>query len=247
MSDTAEEVAQPLADFDERAAMFRKRLRGAPVAVFDKAVAAIDRERYRAIQKMQDGDASNKFCDVPLWLRVNALAVERMGLLERPPCRVLDIGSGGGQFLAICKALGHTTMGIDIPNPLYAALFDLYGIPRIEHAVKLGQPLPASVGRHEAIVATGVVFDYHWSADRKKTRWTVAEWASFLEDLTRDHMTFPGLLYLHINRGGRDNTNPFYTPVFELFEANGAEVEHERGRARFLLDEPLKFREVPVG
>jgi hypothetical protein len=164
-----------------------------------------------------------------------------MGLLSEPSRSVLDIGSGGGHFLAICKAQGHRTLGLDVPNALYTQLFQLYGIKRIDEGVTFGKPLPREVGRHDAIVATGVTFDYHWHGNasaRTKARWSVEEWAGFLEYLTANHLNFPGLVYLHVNRGGGSKQNPFFAPLFQLLDAAG-------GRSSTIADGRGSFWKSP--
>jgi SAM-dependent methyltransferase len=220
--------------------------------VFDKVIASVDRDLYKAIQlrhaqAVKAGTVSvpNKFLDVPAWVRAHALAAERIGLLSMSPGRVLDIGSGGGHLLAVCKAYGHKPTGIDVPNDLYSEMFQMYGIPRVDEGITFGKALPEQLGRYDAIIATGVTFDYHWNKGSRlsKKRWTLEEWAGFLEYLTGNHLNFPGVLYLHVNRGGgRDS--PFFEPLFRLCESAGAEVEHDRGRARFALSAPLKFEGV---
>jgi hypothetical protein len=241
----------PLGDLDQRLPFFQKRFRETIAkTMFDRVIASIDRDLYRAIQKRHSEaveagtlPALNKFLDVPAWVRVHALAAEEIGLLSLPPARVLDIGSGGGHLLAVCKAYGHEPLGLDLPNALYAELFQMYGIRRVEGGVTFGKPLPSEVGRHDAIIATGVTFDYHrprLDGGVIRRRWTVEEWAGFLEYLTANHLKFPGLLYLHVNRGG-GRESPFFEPLFRLCESAGAEVEHDRGRARFKLGSPLEF------
>jgi hypothetical protein len=241
----------PLGDLDERIPLFQNRF-SSPVAraLFEKVIASVDRDMYKAIQRrhaqtVESGTSHlNKFLDVPVWVRVHAMAAERMGLLSIPPGRVLDIGSGGGHLLAVCKAYGHEPIGIDVPNPLYSDLFEMYGIRRIDEGVTFGKALPPEVGRHSAIIATGVTFDYHWNraeSARAKKRWTLEEWAGFLEYLTAEHLNFPAIVYLHVNRGGGNRANPFFEPLFRLCESAGAEVEYDFGRARFQLDAPLRF------
>jgi protein-L-isoaspartate O-methyltransferase len=243
----------PLGDLDQRAALHQKRFRSAIArAMFEKVIASVDRETYKAIQlrhaeavKAGNAPALNKFLDVPVWVRAHALAAERIGLLSMRPGRVLDIGSGGGHLLAVCKAYGHEPMGIDVPNALYSELFRMYGIARFDEGVTYGKALPEQVGRHDAIIATGVTFDYHWNkaSGRFRERWTLEEWAGFLEYLSAKHLNSPGMLYLHVNRGG-GRESPFFEPLFRLCESAGAEVEHDRGRARFMLDAPLKFEGI---
>jgi hypothetical protein len=254
-ADVDTQTYQPLADLDERLPAIVRRLRSSKAKeAFDRAIGAVDRLKYKQIQRRHEEDFRsgkitqlNKFLDVPVWLRAHALSAERIGLLSEPARSVLDIGSGGGHFLAICKAQGHRTLGLDVPNELYTQLFQLYGLARIDEGVTFGRAFPSGVGRHDAIVATGVTFDYHWqtkSPNEPKKRWSVEEWAGFLEYLTASHLNFPGLVFLHVNRGGGSKQNPFFGPLFHLLEATGAEVEHDRGRARFLLREPLKFTGV---
>lgn len=141
----------PLGDLDQRLPFFEKRFRETIArTMFDKVIGSVDRDLYKSIQQRHADavkagalPALNKFLDVPAWVRAHALLAEEIGLLSLPSGRVLDIGSGGGHLLAVCKAYGHDPLGLDVPNALYAELFQMYGIARIEEGVTFGVPLPA--------------------------------------------------------------------------------------------------------
>src|SRR4249920_2891537 len=57
-----------------------------------------------------------KFLDLDRWLEVNLARAEKLGLNEPRNLKVLDLGSGAGQFLFVCNSLGHEVIGVDLPE-----------------------------------------------------------------------------------------------------------------------------------
>ena len=55
------------------------------------------------------------------------LAIKQARFLQldrRKPLRLLDIGSGAGYFLFVCKRLGHSVMGLDLDwPPMYSEIW----------------------------------------------------------------------------------------------------------------------------
>jgi protein-L-isoaspartate O-methyltransferase len=54
-------------------------------------------------------------CDYEVKLRIAIVKALAMGTRERPSSRILDIGSGGGYFVAVCRHLGHDARGTEVP------------------------------------------------------------------------------------------------------------------------------------
>lgn len=237
---------RPLDDLDERIAIWRriifdKRLR----AAYDRAAASIDREAFRALQakyreRIEAGEfeGTAKYLDLAPWLRLHAGIAIELDLDRRPPCRILDLGAGGGQFLAIARCYGHEVTAFDVPGrEIYADLLALFGIPLIEGRVDLGEALPEATGRHDIITVNGQVFDIHKGSGR---RWEVDDWAAWLDHLSRHHLRYPGEIFVGLNKSaGLTGTEDYLWPLVEFARSRGAKVVAGKPRFRLALDGPL--------
>ncbi len=244
---------RPLRPLDERIEGWRVVIEDdRQRAMYDTIAAAIDRSAYAALQDKYRDEieaaeelAVTKYLDLAPWFMIHSRLARMLDIDTRPKCSILDIGAGGGQFLAIAKAYGHDVLAFDKPDPaVYGDLLKLYGIPRIEGGVMLGEPLPNSIGRFDLIMINGQVFDVFPKSGGK--RWTVGEWASFLEYLTATHLEYPSTLFVGLNKSsGPTGVEDFLWPLVDLAEAHGATVERKRATMKFELNEPLTFSEVP--
>lgn len=221
-------------------------------AMYDRVSASIDRTAYAALQdqyrdaiEASEELAVTKYLDLAPWFMIHSRIARLLDIDTRPKCSILDIGAGGGQFLAIAKAYGHEVLAFDQPNPsIYGDLLNLCGIPRIEGSVKLGQPLPDTIGRFDLIMINGQVFDV-FPKDNSR-RWDTAEWASFLEYLTATHLEYSSTLFVGLNKSaGPTGVEDFLWPLLDLAENHGATVERKRATMQFDLEEPLTFKDVP--
>ncbi|MBC2777530.1 methyltransferase domain-containing protein [Parasphingopyxis marina] len=220
-------------------------------AIYDRVAQSVDPAGYAALQQkyreeieQADELAVTKYVDLAPWFMIHSRIALLLDIDTRPPGSILDIGAGGGQFLAIAKAHGHKVLAFDKADPaVYADLIALFGIPRIEGGVKLGEPLPDELGRHDMVVVNGQVFDV-FPGDRSR-RWDVPEWASFIEYLCDTRLTYPGTLFIGLNMSaGPTGTEDFLWPLVDLAERHGAAVDRKRATMRFDLEKPLRFEEI---
>jgi SAM-dependent methyltransferase len=162
-------------------------------AEFDQAAFI---ERFRPYWNPFRTVESNKFLNLEVWL---AEAVERafhFGL-DRPPAgrRVLDIGSGAGYFLHVCRRLGHDVIGMDLDtDSLYNEMFDFLKLPRITHRIVAGRPLP-DIG---APLDLATAFMTCFNRRDDGSAWTGDDWRCFLADL-RTHMNPGGVVIVRFN------------------------------------------------
>lgn len=243
---------RPLNPLDERIEGWRSVIADErQLAMYDRIAAEIDRPAYAALQdkyraevEASDELAVTKYLDLAPWFMIHSRIARLLDIDTRPRSTILDIGAGGGQFLAIAKAHGHDVLAFDQANPpVYGDLLQLLDIPRIEGSVKLGEPLPEGIGRYDMIVINGQVFDV--MPGNRKQRWDVAQWASLIEYLCNAHMTYPGTFFLGLNKSaGPTGTEDFLWPLVDLAESHGAKVERKRATMLFDLDAPLEFEEV---
>ena len=175
---------------------------------------------------MKPGQNWIKYTDAPRWLKLNIRRAQDIGLdRDKRHLRILDLGSGGGYFLFVCRQLGHEGLGLDVPEPtMYGAMFERFGLRRVVKPVTAQQPLPEELlaeGKFDLITAFSIEFNKHapWGL------WTAADWDFLLDDL-RDRFVKPdGRVYLDLNPNYAGD-NPFMTPeVAEVMRRHGASVD----------------------
>ncbi len=180
----------------------------------------IDKVGLAALKRQFDGHSSAKYFDAGRWVTTNVARAELLGLFEGRPRRVLDLGAGFGYFLLVCRELGHETIGVDLPDPLYQAVTKLLGVTVVGHSIEPGSILPGSIlpstseiePPFDVVTAHMVCFNGHCS----KALWGVREWSSFLDPF------IGATLHLELNRE-RDGTL-FPRGVAELFGDRGAMI-----------------------
>ena len=112
-------------------------------------INTIDHEKFEKIRKrfhVEDpGDTPAKYLDLPTWLEANLQRVRDLELDIGRRRRVLDIGSGSGYFLYICKLLGHDAVGLDVDDmPMFNQTIALLGVNRIVWRIQKFVPSPIS-------------------------------------------------------------------------------------------------------
>ncbi len=240
-----------LLPLDERAEEVRATIEAAETrAIFDRAMNGIDRAKFEKLQSQYRNSileaqpsAAPKYIDLPRWFLKHGLVFQSLGLHRTEPQHILDIGSGGGQFLHLCKQYGHEGIGLDLARPeLYGDLFELFGVKRVIGGVYRGQSLPEPLGRFDLIVIHAPNFD---SGSRLEDNWTVNQWAGFLEYLCSEHLDYPGRIFIRLNRHLNERGEWVYLmPLIDLAEMHGADVGRIPPRITFELDAPLEFPEI---
>jgi len=156
-----------------------------------------------------------------------------------PKKRVLDLGSGAGYFLHICKRLGHDVLGLDMHDPnsaWYADMLQLLGVNRVMWRIDPFVKLPDLGPRFDYVTAFMVCFNRHIYEDK----WKIEQWRFFLDDL-QTHLNPGAIVWFELNP---DLDGLHYTPeLLAFFESRGAVVDGKRlvwgmdqTRYRVLLD-----------
>lgn len=141
-------------------------------------------------------------CDYEVKLRIAIVKALIARLHEQRPQHILDIGSGGGYFVAVCRHLGHVALGTEVPvatlsrdvQETYDVLGEVLRCPcDLRLAIKAFEPmsLPA---RFDLINAHKICFN----GFRRPGEWSVPEWHYFLNDARR-HLTENGRIQLELN------------------------------------------------
>ena len=153
------------------------------------------------------------------------LAIRQARSLHLDRCTglgVLDIGSGAGYFLYVCKQLCHAVMGLDLDWPsMYGEMFQILQMPRKVWRIEPFRRLPDLGRRFDLITGFAVCFNSHGS-DRV---WGPKEWGFFLDDLTKNLLTPGGRIYFELN----PEPWGYYTPdLADYFRSRGGIVEGKR-------------------
>jgi SAM-dependent methyltransferase len=177
------------------------------------------RTRYRV---ENPGDTPAKYLDLPTWLEANLQRIRDLELDLGRRRRVLDIGSGSGYFLYICKLLGHDAVGLDLDDmPMFNETIALLGVKRVVWRVRAFVPLPDLGKKFDLITAHMICFNNH----KMPGLWGIKEWDFFLDDVSR-YLAPGGRIWFELNR---EYDGTCYTPELkEFFEARGAQVISHR-------------------
>jgi SAM-dependent methyltransferase len=189
-------------------------LRKLPEAEFERL-----RVKYGVAGKTK---AWQKYVDQRRWLALAIEQAQELRLDRRKPCRILDLGSGAGYFLYVCKHLSHTGLGLDLDwPPLYFETFKLLGLERVIWRIEPFQPLPCFAQRFDLVTAFAVCFNGH-ETDQV---WGPREWGFFLNDLRQNVLSPGGEIFLSLN------PEPYghYTPELKrFFEERGADIDRQK-------------------
>jgi SAM-dependent methyltransferase len=164
-----------------------------------------------------------KYLDVDRFLKMNIRRAQDLRLNLGAPLRVLDLGSGGGYFLTVCRFLGHGGIGIDLDEPaMYGEMFEAFGLKRVIWRIEAFQPLPSLGERFDLITAFSIAFNGH----KREGRWGMPEWEFLLNDLRRNLLKPGGRIYLDLNP---EHDGSFMTPTLHgYFLDQGASIDRSK-------------------
>jgi len=189
--------------------------------ITESILASIDRgefnRRFRDNPTLAElhGRGSSKFIDLEHWIRENVRRYVRYGL-HQPPGSVLDVGSGSGFFLVVCRHMGRNGLGLDMElDPLYGEQTEFFGVERVLHRVHPGDYLPPLDGRFGLVTAFMIGFNYDPSTQRA---WGTDEWLGYF-DAARSVLEERGRVFVHFNRSISGELYPPDLP--DALRANG--------------------------
>lgn len=174
------------------------------------------RSRY---ENPDDKTGWPKYVDASHRIKLAIRQARGLRLDRRKPLRILDIGSGAGYFLLVCKQFGHSVMGLDLDWPLmYAEMFELMQLPRRIWRIEPFQPLPDLGPGFDLVTGFAVCFNSHGS----EKVWTTKEWEYFLNDIQRNILAEQGGIYFELN----PEPWGYYTrELAEFFRSRGGRVD----------------------
>ncbi len=195
-------------------------------AVVEKVMGEIDQDAFRDLaaryQHLPPHPGPGKYLELPNWLARHVVHARALGLLEGPPRRILDLGTGNGYFPFLCTCFGHRVVAVDVDtSALFNDLVSLLGIDRRVLRIQARERLRDLGGPFDLVTA----FNISFNANNTPEMWEVAEWRFFLHDLATRHLEPAGEIFLKLNPmrkpGGYDAK-----PLLDFFETSGGEVEY---------------------
>jgi cyclopropane fatty-acyl-phospholipid synthase-like methyltransferase len=143
----------------------------------------IDRQAMKALREKHPSHSYTKYEDkFEHSLVRNAERVYALELDQGPPLRILDLGCGFGYFLYGARFFGHHVVGLDIPDPYFQDITDLFKLKKVVHTIQPFQPLPDLPGApFDRVTAFATMFDNAGHPGQ----WGKKEWVWFLKDLRR--------------------------------------------------------------
>lgn len=166
------------------------------------------------------------------YLRRDLSRSVQLGLPRSRPQRILDLGSGAGYFLFICKYFGHHSRGLDVPEAadepradrimhrFYADMISLLGVERTLWTIRPFEALPTLDGEPFDLV-TAHQASFH--REKLPSPWGVQEWKFFLGDIS-SKMAPDGRLVMMLNPDLEAGAL-VKADVRSFFEASGASIE----------------------
>ena len=163
------------------------------------------------------------------WLLLNTLRAADLRLHESQGMKILDIGCGPAYFLALTRALGHETQGVDAPESyltpverrVYSTLIDILHVGSYVSPLLIERfvPLPYPDESYDLITAFWICFNRH----RQPDEWGPKEWQFFVED-SRRKLLPSGRLFLDLNENPeRYGDLRFYdVPTLDYFRSVGS-------------------------
>ncbi len=133
------------------------------------------------------------------WVWRNAQRIHEAGL-DRGPSRILELGSGGCIFAAMCRRLGHEVVATDKDraDTIFRELSGLLGVTPELLKVEPLQPLPTRKwGRFDVVAAYALCFNSN--GGDPTGRWGESQWRFFFDDLRRNVLAGSGRVVLKFN------------------------------------------------
>jgi hypothetical protein len=200
------------------------------------AERVLDWEELRAIEQKFSGKGSEeKYFDAAWWLKRNWDEAVHLGLVGRPPLRILDLGAGAAHFGFVCSYLGHSVVNLDRPGVgAYEALCRWIGAEIIPHRIESMQRLPSFDDRFDLVTSFRIGFNTR--ADG--ALFDLSEWGFFLDDVRDNVLAEGGTLCLKMNRQPNRVGLKFGDPeLMDYFSGRGARIAP---KGRYVIFSPLR-------
>lgn len=177
----------------------------------------------------KDPTSAAKYADRRYWLLLNVQRALKLNLQKQKPLKILDIGCGPGFFMAVARAAGHQSWGVDAPESfltptearVYSELLESLQCKQYTSPLLIERfvPLPFEGQNYDLITAFWICFNRH----REPDTWGVEEWRFFINDALQ-YVNPGGRLLLELNEDAeRFGALRFYDQVtLDYFSSVGS-------------------------
>lgn len=153
----------------------------------------VGRLRWLRDAHLRAPEELQELCDYRRKLEIAIVKALLARLHDAPRRRILDLGCGGGYFVAVCRHLGHTCEATEVPASrlssatvvAYAAVRSALRIgPTIDLAIAANQPIDVAgiePRSYDLITAHKVCFNGHM----RPAVWSTPDWRFFVSDICR--------------------------------------------------------------
>ena len=187
-------------------------------------------------------DGNQKYLDIPYWTAHKLSIARRLQLLSGPPRALLDLGTGAAHILRVAVDHGHTAIGIDIEDPIYADVARVLGVDRRVHRIDRHVKLPNFGQKFDVVTSMWIKYDDMTSGNTLKY-WDIADWAFQLNDIVENQLKFPARIYFALNAQRRaDGQYTLDQAVLAWFQGHGASIDTRTGEVELRLDAPRTFK-----
>jgi SAM-dependent methyltransferase len=183
----------------------------------------------------------NRFEDIVYWVNINVERAQDLWLDRAQPLRILDLGSGAGYFLYVCKHFGHDVLGFDTDSePLFGATTELLGVQRVIGRIERQTPLPDFGRKFDLVTAHRICFQRIGKV-RDGVEWSPADWEFFINDSRSRFLEPNGRLLLDFNP--RPDGSSFFTPELrKFFLSQGARIFRSKALLAKSSNERPRFK-----
>jgi SAM-dependent methyltransferase len=213
-----------------------------------RILATIDRTELERLREQYpyrpNARKINAYEDAAYWIDVNVKRVQDLWLDRSRPLRILDLGSGPGYFLYLCRLFGHEGLGLDPDDePFFRGTTQFFDVRRIIARINPQTPLP-DLGKFDLVTGHRVCF--HRTARNENgewVEWSLADWEFFINDIRTRFLKPDGRLLLEFNR--RQDGSSFFTPELRaFFESQGAQIFRWKALLAADPNERPRFKQV---
>ena len=185
----------------------------------------------------------NRFEDVLYWVDINVERAQDLWLDRTSPLRILDLGSGAGYFLYVCKHFGHDVLGFDTDNEaFFRATTELLDVRRVIGEIERQTPLPDLHQPFDLVTAHRICF-HRIGKVRDGMEWSIDDWKFFITDVRTRFLTDNGRLLLDFNP--RPDGSSFFTPELRrFFLSQGARIFRSKALLAKDLNKRPRFKQT---
>lgn len=174
----------------------RKKLLTIENLLKDVAPADLAKVQELSARENLDDVFWTKYLDANKWLTLNIRYAKELGMLDKPPESVLDLGCGGGFFLVVCRALGAKVLGLDLDKDVVLnEMIRLFKLERIAYRIRAFVKLPEFGRKFDLITAFMICFNF----PPRHPYWGARQWDFFINDMA-DRLLPEGRLLLSLNK-----------------------------------------------